>query len=199
MKSRCIWTTLEFAWKPTKTCYYRNNYALKRVNEYSPCVWETNQQVFCVFVTQTKKRQYDTEVENMERQQKQTIERLEQEHTNHLRDEAKRIKGEQDKELSKFQNMTKNRKKEVWATWTWQDKRELVNVVQDRFTYSCLILVIKAIKRNFIHCMTIYHSITMSLIRNYWSSHSKISVQRQCTVFFAVSLHYSGQAFHQIL
>ncbi|KAG7315815.1 hypothetical protein KOW79_020681 [Hemibagrus wyckioides] len=62
--------------------------------------------------TTTKRRQYDTEVENMERQQKQTIERLEQEHTNHLRDEAKRIKGEQDKELSKFQNMLKNRKKE---------------------------------------------------------------------------------------
>lgn len=49
----------------------------------------------------------------MERQQKQTIERLEQEHTNRLRDEAKRIKGEQDKELSKYQNMLKNRKKEV--------------------------------------------------------------------------------------
>lgn len=49
----------------------------------------------------------------MERQQKQTIERLEQDHTNHLRDEAKKIKGEQDKELSKFQNMLKNRKKEV--------------------------------------------------------------------------------------
>ncbi|XP_062865416.1 STE20-like kinase b [Trichomycterus rosablanca] len=62
--------------------------------------------------TTSKKRQYDTEVENMERQQKQTIERLEQEHTTHLRDEAKRIKGEQDKELSKFQNMLKNRKKE---------------------------------------------------------------------------------------
>lgn len=62
--------------------------------------------------TAIKKRQYDTEVENMERQQKQTVERLEQEHTNHLRDEAKRIKGEQDKELSKIQNMLKNRKKE---------------------------------------------------------------------------------------
>ncbi|TSK17876.1 Serine/threonine-protein kinase 10 [Bagarius yarrelli] len=62
--------------------------------------------------TTTKKRQYDTDVENMERQQKQTIERLEQEHTNYLRDEAKRIKGEQDKELSKFQNTIKNRKKE---------------------------------------------------------------------------------------
>uniref|UniRef100_A0A8C8GYT9 non-specific serine/threonine protein kinase n=1 Tax=Oncorhynchus tshawytscha TaxID=74940 RepID=A0A8C8GYT9_ONCTS len=60
-----------------------------------------------------KKRQYDQEVENLEKKQKQTIERLEQDHTNRLRDEAKRIKAEQDKELSKFQNMLKNRKKEV--------------------------------------------------------------------------------------
>lgn len=52
----------------------------------------------------------------MERQQKQTIERLEQEHTERLRDEAKRIKAEQDKELSKFQNTLKNRKKEVWES-----------------------------------------------------------------------------------
>ncbi|XP_066210615.1 STE20-like serine/threonine-protein kinase isoform X1 [Saccopteryx leptura] len=61
----------------------------------------------------SKKRQYDQEIENLEKQQKQTIERLEQEHTNRLRDEAKRIKGEQEKELSKFQSMLKNRKKEV--------------------------------------------------------------------------------------
>uniref|UniRef100_A0A8C9WAP4 non-specific serine/threonine protein kinase n=1 Tax=Scleropages formosus TaxID=113540 RepID=A0A8C9WAP4_SCLFO len=60
-----------------------------------------------------KKRQYDQEVENLEKQQKQTIEKLEQDHTNRLRDEAKRIKAEQDKELSKFQNMLKNRRKEV--------------------------------------------------------------------------------------
>lgn len=49
----------------------------------------------------------------MEKKQKQTIERLEQDHTSRLRDEAKRIKADQDKELSKFQNMLKNRKKEV--------------------------------------------------------------------------------------
>uniref|UniRef100_A0A8C5RW80 non-specific serine/threonine protein kinase n=1 Tax=Laticauda laticaudata TaxID=8630 RepID=A0A8C5RW80_LATLA len=61
----------------------------------------------------SKKRQYDQEIENLEKQQKQTIERLEQEHTNRLRDEAKRIKAEQEKELSKFQNMLKNKKKEV--------------------------------------------------------------------------------------
>jgi len=62
---------------------------------------------------QSKKRQYDQEVENLERQQKQTIERLEQEHTTRPRDEARRIKAEQDKELSKHQNALKNRKKEV--------------------------------------------------------------------------------------
>lgn len=52
-------------------------------------------------------------MENLEKKQKQTIERLEQDHTSRLRDEAKRIKADQDKELSKFQNMLKNRKKEV--------------------------------------------------------------------------------------
>ncbi|XP_022619438.1 STE20-like serine/threonine-protein kinase isoform X3 [Seriola dumerili] len=62
--------------------------------------------------TTAKKRQYDQEVENLEKKQKQTIERLEQDHTSRLRDEAKRIKSDQDKELSKFQNMLKNRKKE---------------------------------------------------------------------------------------
>lgn len=70
-------------------------------------------------VLQSKKRQYDQEIENLEKQQKQTIERLEQEHTNRLRDEAKRIKGEQEKELSKFQNMLKNRKKEVILLQLW--------------------------------------------------------------------------------
>ncbi|KAM8843585.1 STE20-like serine/threonine-protein kinase [Synchiropus picturatus] len=62
--------------------------------------------------TTSKKRQYDQEVENLERQQKQTIERLEQEHTTRLREEAKRIKGEQDKELARFLSALKNRRKE---------------------------------------------------------------------------------------
>lgn len=72
--------------------------------------------ILSYIVFQSKKRQYDQEIENLEKQQKQTIERLEQEHTNRLRDEAKRIKGEQEKELSKFQSMLKNRKKEVSVT-----------------------------------------------------------------------------------
>lgn len=75
---------------------------------------QQKEQIYRRFEQETtgKKRQYDQEVENLERQQKQTIERLEQEHTNRLRDEAKRIKAEQDKELSKYQNVLKNRKKE---------------------------------------------------------------------------------------
>lgn len=79
-----------------------------------------------VSILQAKKRQYDQEVENLEKKQKQTIERLEQDHTSRLRDEAKRIKADQDKELSKFQNMLKNRKKEVWpcmcvSLWKWAE------------------------------------------------------------------------------
>lgn len=72
--------------------------------------------ILSYIASQSKKRQYDQEIENLEKQQKQTIERLEQEHTNRLRDEAKRIKGEQERELSKFQNILKNRKKEVSVT-----------------------------------------------------------------------------------
>uniref|UniRef100_A0A669D7R9 non-specific serine/threonine protein kinase n=1 Tax=Oreochromis niloticus TaxID=8128 RepID=A0A669D7R9_ORENI len=77
-------------------------------------------------VLQSKKRQYDQEVENLERQQKQTIERLEQEHTSRLRDEAKRIKGEQEKELAKYQNVLKNRKKEVRRISVTNRKREFL-------------------------------------------------------------------------
>uniref|UniRef100_A0A3Q4HUU1 non-specific serine/threonine protein kinase n=1 Tax=Neolamprologus brichardi TaxID=32507 RepID=A0A3Q4HUU1_NEOBR len=73
---------------------------------------QQKEQIYRLGLCDSKKRQYDQEVENLERQQKQTIERLEQEHTSRLRDEAKRIKGEQEKELAKYQNVLKNRKKE---------------------------------------------------------------------------------------
>ncbi|XP_029925746.1 STE20-like serine/threonine-protein kinase isoform X2 [Myripristis murdjan] len=78
---------------------------------------QQREQIYRRFEQETtgKKRQYDLEVENLEKKQKQTIERLEQDHTSRLRDEAKRIKADQDKELSKFQNMLKNRKKEAVA------------------------------------------------------------------------------------
>ncbi|XP_069754893.1 serine/threonine-protein kinase 10 isoform X2 [Narcine bancroftii] len=60
----------------------------------------------------TKRKFFDTELENLERQQKQQIEKMEQDHTNRLRDEAKRIKAEQEVEYAKFMEQLKAMKKE---------------------------------------------------------------------------------------
>ncbi|CAM9464427.1 unnamed protein product [Lampetra planeri] len=60
-----------------------------------------------------KRRYFDGEIEKLEREQKQRIEKMEQEHTAHLREEAKRIKAEQDRDLAKFHETQKHRKKEV--------------------------------------------------------------------------------------
>ncbi|XP_076838629.1 STE20-like kinase b isoform X2 [Brachyhypopomus gauderio] len=75
---------------------------------------QQREQIYRRFEQETtgKRRHYDTEVETLERQQKQTIERLEQEHTSRLREEAKKMKGEQERELSKLQGVLKNCKKE---------------------------------------------------------------------------------------
>ncbi|CAN0091989.1 unnamed protein product [Lampetra planeri] len=61
----------------------------------------------------SRKKQYETEIETLERQQKQSIERLEADHTARLRDEARRIKGEQERELAKYHDVLKHRRKEV--------------------------------------------------------------------------------------
>lgn len=61
----------------------------------------------------TKKKFYDNELETLERQQKQQIEKMEQDHATHLREENKRIRAEQDREYAKFQEELKQKKKEV--------------------------------------------------------------------------------------
>ncbi|XP_044520387.1 serine/threonine-protein kinase 10 [Gracilinanus agilis] len=61
----------------------------------------------------SKKKFYDTELENLERQQKQQVEKMEQDHAFRRREEAKRIRAEQDREYSKFQEQLKMKKKEV--------------------------------------------------------------------------------------
>ncbi|XP_070595512.1 serine/threonine-protein kinase 10 [Erythrolamprus reginae] len=61
----------------------------------------------------SKKKFYDTELENLERQQKQQIEKMEQDHALHRRDEAKRIRIEQERDLVKFQELQKQKKKEL--------------------------------------------------------------------------------------
>ncbi|XP_015205067.1 serine/threonine-protein kinase 10 isoform X2 [Lepisosteus oculatus] len=60
-----------------------------------------------------KKKYYDTELENLEKNQKQVIEKMEQDHALRLRDETKRIRSEQEREYSKFQEQLKQKKKEV--------------------------------------------------------------------------------------
>lgn len=62
---------------------------------------------------QTKKKFYDTELENLERQQKQQIEKMEQDHALRRREETKRIRAEQERDLVKFQEQLKQKKKEV--------------------------------------------------------------------------------------
>uniref|UniRef100_A0A8C2M1H8 non-specific serine/threonine protein kinase n=1 Tax=Cricetulus griseus TaxID=10029 RepID=A0A8C2M1H8_CRIGR len=60
-----------------------------------------------------KKKFYDVELENLERQQKQQVEKMEQDHSVRRREEAKRIRLEQDRDYAKFQEQLKQMKKEV--------------------------------------------------------------------------------------
>lgn len=70
---------------------------------------------------QAKKKHYDTELENLEKHQKQTIEKMEENHAVKLKDETKRIKTEQERDYHKFQDQLKHRKKEVRAAQeTWE-------------------------------------------------------------------------------
>ncbi|KAM9254303.1 serine/threonine-protein kinase 10 [Dugong dugon] len=61
----------------------------------------------------TKKKYFDTELENLERQQKQQVEKMEQEHAVRRREEAKRIRLEQERDSARFQEQLKLMKKEV--------------------------------------------------------------------------------------
>ncbi|KAM5213780.1 serine/threonine-protein kinase 10 isoform 2-T2 [Hipposideros larvatus] len=60
-----------------------------------------------------KKKFFDTELENLERQQKQQVEKMEQDHAVRRREEAKRIRLEQERDYAKFQEQLKLLKKEV--------------------------------------------------------------------------------------
>lgn len=79
---------------------------------------------------QAKKKHYDTELENLEKHQKQTIEKMEEKHSIKLKDETKRIKAEQERDYHKFQDQLKHKKKEVRAT---QEIREC----------SCILVLLK--------------------------------------------------------
>lgn len=76
---------------------------------YSRCVY-----LYLTYhFTQAKKKYYDVELENLEKQQKQTIEKMEADHQVRLKEETKRIRAEQDRAYYKFQDQLKQKKKEV--------------------------------------------------------------------------------------
>lgn len=66
---------------------------------------------------QAKKKHYDLELESLEKHQKQTIEKMEADHSVKLKDETKRIKTDQEREYHRFQDQIKHRKKEVILRW----------------------------------------------------------------------------------
>lgn len=78
-----------------------------------------------ITVPQTKKKHYDVELENLEKHQKQTIERMETDHAIKLKEETKRIKAEQERDYHKFQDQIKHKKKEVIQHNWWNEGKQL--------------------------------------------------------------------------
>ncbi|ELW48023.1 Serine/threonine-protein kinase 10 [Tupaia chinensis] len=74
-----------------------------------------------------KKKFFDTELENLERQQKQQVEKMEQDHAVRRREEAKRIRLEQDRDYARFQEQLKLMKKEKKG-----DGYQTVNTIRER-------------------------------------------------------------------
>lgn len=75
---------------------------------YKVTLWNSS---FCSL--QAKKKFFDTELENLERQQKQQVEKMEQDHAVRRREEAKHIRLEQERDYIRFQEQLKLMKKEV--------------------------------------------------------------------------------------
>uniref|UniRef100_A0AAQ4QRZ2 non-specific serine/threonine protein kinase n=1 Tax=Gasterosteus aculeatus aculeatus TaxID=481459 RepID=A0AAQ4QRZ2_GASAC len=73
---------------------------------------EQIQFIFHIHYTKTKKKHYDVELETLEKNQKQTIEKMESDHHIKLKEETRRIKAEQERALQKFQEGLKQKKKE---------------------------------------------------------------------------------------
>ncbi|KAM8835233.1 serine/threonine-protein kinase 10 [Synchiropus picturatus] len=61
----------------------------------------------------TKKKHFDVELENLEKQQKQMIEKMEADHNFRLKEETRRIKSAQERDLQRFHDQLKHKKKEV--------------------------------------------------------------------------------------
>uniref|UniRef100_A0A3P9NBH9 non-specific serine/threonine protein kinase n=1 Tax=Poecilia reticulata TaxID=8081 RepID=A0A3P9NBH9_POERE len=85
--------------------------------------------------SQAKKKHFDTELENMEKHQKQTIEKIETEHSVKLKEETKRIKTEQDREYHKFMDQLKQKKKEVKHSVDKMARSERKDTLKQRMSF----------------------------------------------------------------
>uniref|UniRef100_H2ZXF2 non-specific serine/threonine protein kinase n=1 Tax=Latimeria chalumnae TaxID=7897 RepID=H2ZXF2_LATCH len=77
----------------------------------------------------SKKQYYDREIQTQEQHHQQTTQRLEQEYTVHLREEAKRLKAQQEKEYSKKAQSFKNNKQEE-QNFVQKQQQELNEALQ---------------------------------------------------------------------
>uniref|UniRef100_A0A3B3UF68 non-specific serine/threonine protein kinase n=1 Tax=Poecilia latipinna TaxID=48699 RepID=A0A3B3UF68_9TELE len=82
-----------------------------------------------------KKKHFDTELENLEKLQKQTIEKMETEHSLKLKEETKRIKTEQDREYHKFMDQLKQKKKEVKHSVDKMSRSERKDTLKQRMSF----------------------------------------------------------------
>ncbi|XP_007562116.1 serine/threonine-protein kinase 10 [Poecilia formosa] len=82
-----------------------------------------------------KKKHFDTELENLEKLQKQTIEKMETEHSLKLKEETKRIKTEQDREYHKFMDQLKQKKKEVKHSVDKMPRSERKDTLKQRMSF----------------------------------------------------------------
>lgn len=83
-------------------------------------------------VFQAKKRHYDIELENLEKHQKQTIEKMEGDHHVKLKEQTKLIKAEQERAHHKFQDQIKHKKKEVILMTIRGGKKSFLKLVKKR-------------------------------------------------------------------
>lgn len=66
-----------------------------------------------ILLLQSKKQYYDGELERLEKQYQQQSSQMEAEHTSRLREDARRLKAQQEKELSRKSSALKADPKEV--------------------------------------------------------------------------------------
>ncbi|TRY56349.1 hypothetical protein DNTS_034962, partial [Danionella cerebrum] len=102
--------------------------SLKQKEQYDQMLRRFDQEM------NAKKKHYDIELETLEKQQKQSIEKMELEHSTRLRDEGRRIRMEQEREHARFLEQMKHKKKEVKQEVEKLPRRDRKNTLKIRMS-----------------------------------------------------------------